>query len=142
MPLIECQKVYGFIIQADRLLVFEEVEDPLVGIEIPGGTVEPYEDLEEAMLREIAEESGLTQTYILRHLAINRYHLTDDEHHICHFFVVGLEGTCPETWQHYEEHSSLGRPPILLRYFWIPLDEAPLRLHPKFSIVAHLLRRE
>jgi 8-oxo-dGTP pyrophosphatase MutT (NUDIX family) len=55
------EKVTGFITRplaaGDALLLFEH---PYAGIQIPAGTVEEGETPEEAILREVAEETGLT----------------------------------------------------------------------------------
>ncbi|MCP5099521.1 MAG: NUDIX domain-containing protein [Chloroflexi bacterium] len=48
-----------------QLLVFQH---PTAGIQLPAGTVETGELAETAVLREITEETGLTQLKIVRHL--------------------------------------------------------------------------
>src|SRR5690606_12592633 len=51
-------KAIAYIPRGDRFVVFEEPDSPLVGIQVPGGTVEAGESLEAAVLREAYEETG------------------------------------------------------------------------------------
>ncbi|MCA9930236.1 MAG: NUDIX domain-containing protein [Anaerolineales bacterium] len=73
-------KVTAFITrerpQGRELLVFHH---PNAGIQLPAGTVEPGEDLETAVLREVAEETGLTQVRIVRYLGIMDNELAANE---------------------------------------------------------------
>jgi 8-oxo-dGTP pyrophosphatase MutT (NUDIX family) len=68
MPKI-IEKVTAFITRqsknGDELLLFEH---PYAGIQIPAGTVEDGETPEQAVLREAAEETGLTSLSIHRYL--------------------------------------------------------------------------
>jgi len=50
--MIQKYKVAAYITQADWLLVFSEPAYPAAGIQIPGGSIEPGEDPDRAMLRE------------------------------------------------------------------------------------------
>src|SRR5207247_369489 len=63
-------KVAGFVTrgvsQAQELLVFRH---PLGGLQLPTGTVEVGEEIQAAVLREVAEETGLNDMRLVRHLA-------------------------------------------------------------------------
>ena len=55
--------VGGVLIHEGKVLLIQRAKDPLRGRwMIPGGTVEMGETLEEALVREMAEETGLTVT--------------------------------------------------------------------------------
>lgn len=55
------RKVLAYITYNDKLLVFTHRDAPEAGVQVPGGTVEPDESIEDALYREIAEESGIEQ---------------------------------------------------------------------------------
>lgn len=57
MPLVK--KVYAYITRGEQLLVFNHVDFPEAGIQVPGGTLEPDELPESAVLREALKETGL-----------------------------------------------------------------------------------
>ncbi len=50
------------------LLVFEEPDFPEVGVQVPGGTVEPDEGVLAAARRELHEETGLLVEVPFEHL--------------------------------------------------------------------------
>lgn len=53
--------VYGICVIQDQLLVVEEILGPYTGqYDLPGGRLENYESLDEAITREFNEETGFT----------------------------------------------------------------------------------
>jgi 8-oxo-dGTP pyrophosphatase MutT (NUDIX family) len=73
-------KVTALILRAapggDELLVFQH---PHAGIQIPAGTIEPGETPEVAVLREAAEETGLTEFAAVQPLGHRDEHLSEDQ---------------------------------------------------------------
>lgn len=65
------EKVTAFVIRqthkGDELLLFEH---PYAGIQIPAGTVEAGEMPEQTVLREVAEETGLTTATVREYLGV------------------------------------------------------------------------
>jgi 8-oxo-dGTP pyrophosphatase MutT (NUDIX family) len=51
-----------------ELLVFEDPKHPPTGTQVPAGRLDPDEELEAGLLREIAEETGLVDVRIVREL--------------------------------------------------------------------------
>ena len=51
-----------------ELLVFEDPKHPHIGVQVPAGRLDPDEELEPAVLRELAEEAGLHHVRIVREL--------------------------------------------------------------------------
>ena len=123
--MIERLKVLAYVTRSSRLLVFTQPESPEAGIQVPGGTVEPDEAVEDAALREAIEESGLAELRLgifLGDLYYTDHNLNEIRH--VHFFHVWCEEEPPTTWRHYEFTAS-DRPanhqPIPLDFFWLDL---------------------
>ena len=124
------EKVYAYIVKDNRLLIFRHTHFPEAGLQVPGGTVEVGEHLEEAVLREAAEESGLVGLKLVAYLGSQDYDLDllgQGEGTLRrHFFHLKLDGDAPETWRNYEWHPSDGSPaPIEFEFFWVPLNPVP-----------------
>ena len=126
MPLIR-RKVYAYITNQGRLLVFTHTDFPEAGIQVPGGTLEPGEPPEEGALREAQEETGLASLEMVALLGERRRDLSDiglDEVHHRTFYHLRCPGNPPERWQHLESHRSDGiAEPLLFQFFWAPLPD-------------------
>jgi 8-oxo-dGTP pyrophosphatase MutT (NUDIX family) len=137
MPQVE--KVYAYIIQEERLLVFRHVDYPDAGVQVPGGTLEAGETPEAAVLREAGEETGLRGLVLEKCLGRDEYN--DSSSNLTgttgrYFFHLTCPHEVPETWQHYEHHPSDGSPgPILFEFYWLPLAEAAEKMDNYFSVM-------
>ena len=91
------QKVTALITRADtngspELLAFRH---PTAGVQLPAGTVEAGEDLAQAVLRETAEETGLTAVRLIRSLGVEARSLTDESLALLHDTTLRI-GPTPE----------------------------------------------
>ncbi|MBI2423429.1 MAG: NUDIX hydrolase [Candidatus Hydrogenedentes bacterium] len=108
----------GVVIRVERglLLVCLVRETGVDGYVIPKGGIEPGEDLESAALREIEEESGLTQLSRLAHLdTLERLSEKKDTWSINHYglyLTAQVSGTILDTDHHFDPA-------------WFPLHELP-----------------
>ena len=90
--------VRGILIQDDQLLVIHQIKNDREYYVIPGGGVEDYETLVQALKREMLEEVGI-QVDVLNEQPIYTYH---DQDSIQYFYVVSYvsgeygTGTGPE----------------------------------------------
>ncbi|MFF4788119.1 NUDIX domain-containing protein [Streptomyces griseorubiginosus] len=86
-----------------ELLVFDHDADLPPGTHVPAGGVAPAEPLEEAVLREVAEECGLTCVRVLRPVAEERspHPIRRFPRHTT-FFELEVDGdaTVPDAWDH------------------------------------------
>lgn len=109
----------GIIIKDNEMLLMERWRDGLHYFSIPGGGVEADETIEEAAVRELAEEMGVVVT-LERKLYI--VETNDSTHHIfLSNYVSGeaaLHPESPEALEHAEGKN-------LFKPRWVSLEELP-----------------
>lgn len=95
------QKVLAYITRERHgrleLLVFRHREEPDAGIQIPAGTPEAGEPLEQALVREIEEESGLTGLTFVRKVAAAE---EPDRFQVRHVYHLHASADLPDAWTH------------------------------------------
>ncbi|GFK18436.1 hypothetical protein KbCgl_10080 [Corynebacterium glutamicum] len=83
------EKALGYVIQNHQLLVFTHDDSPITvtGVQVPGGTIGQTESPEEAVVREVFEETGVA-VRIVNSLGTALYDAwpTKPELHKRHFF--------------------------------------------------------
>lgn len=100
-PLRSVEKAYAYVTrpETDEILVFSH-PDPVAGIQIPKGTVDPGERPRAAVIRELREESGLDAPQSVEHVVSDTWpHPTKPKVYRRHFFhlVVAEER---DAWHH------------------------------------------
>lgn len=125
-------KVVAYLVRftggVTQVAVFDHVDAPEAGTQVPAGTMEEGESPEAACLRELTEESGVTSARILRCVGTYDYvHQTRQELHRRHVFLVTALEDLPETWTHVVTGPGLDRD-MPFRFFWLPAEELPTRL--------------
>lgn len=119
------EKVVAYITSGDDVLVFEQPDFPEAGVQVPGGTLEPWESPAQGVLREAFEETGLPGLRIVRYLGAVPHVTASGQHQLRHFFHLITPSRERETWQHWEQHPSTGGPPIRFRFEWVPRQRVP-----------------
>lgn len=118
-----------------EILVFEH---PLAGWQIAKGTVEEGEDVAEAALRELAEESGVTEASIVGKIGTLESVTGGGpngtgplEKHVWHLFHVEAAPLVESRagWTHMAEGSPEERG-LAFRFFWLDTDAALDSFHP------------
>jgi 8-oxo-dGTP diphosphatase len=101
-----------------ELLVFEDPKHPHIGVQVPAGRLDPGEELEAGLLREIQEEAGLTNARIVGELPGFEEHYPSRYEN--HGFHVVVEGVARDEW----EHQVLGQGDdagLTFHYRWLPI---------------------
>lgn len=100
------ERVGAFIIRRNRdqryeLLLFRHPSSQEAPVQIPGGGLEPGESIEQALYREIYEESGLVDLTILRKLGVcERCWLDTRNIARRHYFLLEVPTNIPDAWNH------------------------------------------
>lgn len=120
-------KVVAYITRGRELLVFEHADDAEAGVQVPAGTVEPGEEIEAAVWREVAEETGLNRDQLEWQgwLAVMP-HPTFDL--VRHYAWLTANGDVPDTWRHHVLGDGEDRG-LMFEYRWEPWDLVELAGH-------------
>lgn len=124
------RKVVAYITRGNDLLVFSHTHQPQAGIQVPAGTVETGETLEQAVLREAREETGLQEFQIRSFLATKDYdfsHLGVPGITRRYYFHLEFQDETPTSWRNNEKNPSDGSEgPIEFEFTWVKMpDEIP-----------------
>ncbi|ADZ68807.1 NUDIX hydrolase [Polymorphum gilvum] len=119
-------KAYVYLTCGSRLLVFSQPDEPHIGLQVPGGTLDPGESYLQGARREFHEETGLMPEWAFDHLADQDqiFHREDGSLHGLHrrrHFHARIATPPREDWEHYEMTPSSGGAPIRFRLFWLDL---------------------
>ncbi|MEK1933926.1 MAG: NUDIX domain-containing protein [Pararhizobium sp.] len=140
-PVPDAFKVLIYATRKDFLLVFDEPDFSEVALQVPGGTIEPGENVLAAARREFVEETGILCTSPFALLATDDYRFVRSEREIWHrrsYFHIELASELRETWIHNEMTPFSGGPPIRFRFFWMRIEHAALKLG--YGMEQHLAR--
>jgi len=122
-------RVVAYITRGDRLLVFRHTMYPEAGVQTPAGHPERGESLEDAVIREAEEETGLKGLKMERNLGSKMYDFTEQGAGLerRHFYHLSYASDSPERWLSYEYAPSDGTPsPVEFEMYWIKLETAEL----------------
>jgi 8-oxo-dGTP pyrophosphatase MutT (NUDIX family) len=121
------QKVLAYIIRhrpgGKELLVFDHRDFPDAGVQVPAGTVEAGESLEQALFREVQEESGLTGLMLLRKLGESE---EPEWNRHRHYYLLAATEELPDRWQwvtndFHDETYRERNEPLVFCFRWVRL---------------------
>ncbi|MDJ1135087.1 NUDIX hydrolase [Streptomyces iconiensis] len=98
-------RVAAYVIRrrpAPEVLVFDHIGMPEAGTQVPAGGVKSGEGLEEAVLREVAEETGLLTATVVQQLAVeDKPHPDTGQPRRTSFFFLRAPAATPDAWDHH-----------------------------------------
>ena len=122
-----------------QLLVFEHRDYPDAGMQVPAGRIEPGEELEPGLLRELEEESGLANVRVLRKFGTFAPHeLPHGRSYTNHAFELEAPDA-PDAWEHVVAGDGDDAGLVFL-YRWVPLSPAPELWGGIDPVLTHLAR--
>ena len=124
----QVEKVVAYIIRQQssfkELLVFEHLDHPDAGVQVPAGTVQENESVENALLREIKEEAGLEFIKPDTYLGKFEYFRKDrNELHLRHVFVVKPQLKIADEWIHIVKSNDEDND-LRFRFYWLAFEKA------------------
>ena len=120
-----------------ELLVFDHRDEPGPGTQVPAGRLEPSEELEAGLLRELEEEAGLTDAQIVRKVGtFAPRELPHGKRYTNHAYEVAAP-SAPDVWQHtvLGDGDDAG---LVFVYRWVPLSPPPSLWGGSDPVLRHL----
>jgi len=121
------KRVVGYVTRGHELLVFDHKDMTGVPTQVPAGRVDAHESLEEGLVREVEEETGVTGIGIVGVLADGQEfaELYGPAAHESHAFHAVAEPGGPDAWEHPVTGTGMDSGLVYLCR-WVPLDDRPL----------------
>ena len=116
------KRVVGYVTRDRELLVFDHGGTT----QLPAGRIDPHETFEEALAREVEEETGIDSVAVVGELAdaAEFARLYGPGAHESHAFHAVTDAETPDTWDHHVTGTGMDAG-IVYPCRWVSLDECP-----------------
>jgi 8-oxo-dGTP pyrophosphatase MutT (NUDIX family) len=140
------KKVVAYIVREvegkRQLLVFTHRDYPEAGLQVPAGTVDEGEGIEEALRREVIEETGQRGFEVVREIATYEWiHPISGNVHERHVFQLAGPQDAPDRWEWIETSGGAvsDHEGYVFCYYWADLD-GEIELAGNFGDYLHAIR--
>lgn len=107
-----------------EVLVFRHRDHPDAGVQVPGGTVDAGESLESALVREVKEETGLSNLVVIGQIAKAPFHAAwRNEWQERNVFHLVTPAHLPESWTHAVTAGTEDAG-LVYEFSWLGLEDA------------------
>lgn len=122
------QKVLAYITRRQQgrleLLVFDHVNFPEAGTQVPAGSIDPGETPDQAVLRESFEEAGVAGLRFVDYLGCFPFEMPDGSAvHMRHVYHLTTDAALPESWVHVVS-DGIADKGMRFRCFWMEVARA------------------
>ena len=116
------KRVVGYVTRGRELLVFDHAGTT----QLPAGRIDAHESLEEGLVREVEEETGLAGVQVVGELAdaAEFARLYGPGAHESHALHAVTDAETPNAWGHHVTGTGMDAG-IVYPCRWVPLDDAP-----------------
>ncbi|MFW9780525.1 MAG: NUDIX domain-containing protein [Candidatus Heimdallarchaeota archaeon] len=140
------RKVVAYVTKNDKLLVLSHPYSPEVGLQVPSGTVNEGELLEDAVIREVFEETGLKDVRITSYMGNSRFSSSSENRgRQCFYFHLICNQETPSRWRIEEKDPSVisegDEYPLIFELYWISIREGMIKLPPYYGKFLRKLHR-
>lgn len=125
------RKVLAYITKGEgkhrKLLVYEQLDEPEAGWQVPGGTIERNELLLDALYREIEEESGIVRDELILEGKVKASKFFPEDKNVIYertIFHFDYVGEPRNEWEYIVEGEGKDAGQ-LFSYRWMSLQEVP-----------------
>ncbi|WP_404370469.1 NUDIX domain-containing protein [Kytococcus sedentarius] len=122
------RKVVCYVTCGRHLLVITHLDVPLVkaGVQVPAGSVEEGESPQDAALREVREETGITGVSLVGRVGTDAYDVSPTRSEVQHRSFVHLvtDADITARWEAGEKDPSTGGNGHRWECWWLPLEDA------------------
>lgn len=120
----------GVILYEDSILLIEREKDGKHYFVLPGGGVEGSETVEQAVIREVKEETSLDVKFG-RQLYMHKYKIEDRDHSKQYFFLCEYTGGEPKLAEGSNEKELMDSGKQVFKPVWMPISKLPeITLYP------------
>ncbi len=138
--MIRSIEVLAYVLRGEHLLVVERSDGPIRGLQVPYGPIEEGEDIREAVVREVTEETGLAAS-INGYLGVAEYDMSNyGRAEVRERHVFQLEAPVNSPQDPWDHPAGTDEGPVR-RLSWLHVDDPGLQLEAGHDALLGRVRR-